>query len=176
MASTHVSTFLDLGSAAVAAAAAAEGAKDTKPEEAERTTYNPAADFTMQVPANHRQLRELRELRDAAAAAAAAAQQQRLPGASQRSLFGSSSSRSSRGYHSSAHVEDENVLQLQELMTGCSLGAGSSSVQQQLQQRLLFSSSSSSSSVGRLLSSSSGVGSRSYHSSWCGVAAAPLLV
>jgi hypothetical protein len=151
--------------AAALAAAAAEGAKDTKPEEAAKVTYNPDADFTMQVPANHRQLRERRELQEAAAAAAAAAKQQQR--SSRRSLFGSSS----RSYHSSSGSEAD-VQQLQELMSSCSI-AGSGSVLQ-LQQRLPFSSSSSS-SVSRLLGSSVG-SSRVHMSSWCGLAAAPLLL
>uniref|UniRef100_A0A383VH90 Large ribosomal subunit protein uL24 C-terminal domain-containing protein n=1 Tax=Tetradesmus obliquus TaxID=3088 RepID=A0A383VH90_TETOB len=150
-----------------------EGAKDTKPEEAAKVTYNPAADFTMQVPAHHRQLRQLRELRDAAAAAAAAAakqqQQQRQQRPSRGSLFGSSSSRS---YHSSSRGKcAAEVQQVQEMLSGCSLG-GSGSVLQLL-QRLPFSSSSSS-SVSRLLCR--GFGSRAHLSSWCGLAAAPLLV
>jgi hypothetical protein len=164
--SAAVSAAAAADSAAVsAAAAAAEGAKDTKPEEAEKVTYNPAADFTMQVPANHRRLQELRELRDAAAtAAAAAAKQQRQQRTSRGSLFGSS-----RGYHSSSRSEE--VEQLQEMLSSCSIG-GSGSVLQ-LQQRLPFSSSSSS-SVSRLMCGS--FSSRGRQSNWCGLAAAPLLV
>lgn len=175
----------------VCACVCAVGEKDTKPEDVAEVTYQGADDFSIPLPSAHRQQRWQRTQRVAAVQAAAAAKKQER--AKYRGLLfaskaasaaaGSSGTGSSGGtQRSSLHtISSSSSSSSRSLSTGTASSAGNEEddischvpALLPLLQRSLICSSRCSSSP---LLFCAGMPTPVQRLSWCGLAAAPLLL
>jgi hypothetical protein len=158
----------------------AAGDKDTPLDVVEEVTYNPEVDFNMQLPTAHRQIRRVNATRAAAAAEKKAEQQQRWL-KSKPLLFGSRGAADavagiSRGGSSMGGAAAGNsVRSYSSSCDAASVIAGSAAGSAAGSLLLLQRSMLSHSSRSRFLACA-GLQQQLQRLSWCGLAAAPLLL
>lgn len=151
----------------------AAGDKDTRIDEVDSVTYDPATDFTLEIPSAHTQLQRVRVQRAAAAAEKAAAKQQLLKQV--RPLLFTAAKGSRKGSEGAAASSTRSYSSSCEAAVssdGRSAAVNRSAAGSLLMlQRSMMCSSSSSRLLGWVTRPQ-----QLQRLSWCGLAAAPLLL